>query len=159
MWWLPSSNIKSPPKNIYAITGKRYSCPSPCNEDIQGRVDVEIHSFLTSALDEGEWSTSHSGSFTPGKQAWCLLNRTLGVPRASLDVTECVKIVANPECIFFWPFQLIQLVWLMFITVTSLAAWLPKPWNHLCLFHVSAQKFVNMRTAVYCIIKNDLWLC
>jgi hypothetical protein len=32
-------------------------------------VDVQIHIFLTSALDGGEWSASRPGSFTPGERA------------------------------------------------------------------------------------------
>jgi hypothetical protein len=32
-------------------------------------VDVEIHIFLTSALVEGECSTSRPGRFTPGERA------------------------------------------------------------------------------------------
>jgi hypothetical protein len=31
------------------------------------KVKVKFHSFLISALDGGEWLTSHSGHFTPGK--------------------------------------------------------------------------------------------
>jgi hypothetical protein len=31
-------------------------------------VDVKIHIFLTSALVAGEWSTSHTGRFTPGER-------------------------------------------------------------------------------------------
>jgi hypothetical protein len=42
--------------------------------------------FLTSALDEGEWSASRPVRFTPGERApgthWF---RSLGGPRASLD--------------------------------------------------------------------------
>jgi hypothetical protein len=34
-----------------------------------GGVDVEIHIFLTSALDEGEWSASRPGRFTPEERA------------------------------------------------------------------------------------------
>jgi hypothetical protein len=34
-----------------------------------GGVDVYIHIFLTSALVEGEWSTSRLGRFTPGERA------------------------------------------------------------------------------------------
>ena len=30
-----------------------------------GRVEVQLHSFLTSVLDGGEWSTSHPGGFNP----------------------------------------------------------------------------------------------
>jgi hypothetical protein len=33
-----------------------------------GRVDVEIHIFLTSALAGGEWSASRPGRFTPGER-------------------------------------------------------------------------------------------
>jgi hypothetical protein len=32
-----------------------------------GRVDVEIHIFLTSTLAGGEWSASRPGRFTPGE--------------------------------------------------------------------------------------------
>jgi hypothetical protein len=30
-----------------------------------GEVRVKLHMFLTLALDEAEWSASHSGHFTP----------------------------------------------------------------------------------------------
>jgi hypothetical protein len=40
-----------------------------------GGVEVELHPFLTSALDGGEWSASRRGRFTPG---------TVG-PRVGLD--------------------------------------------------------------------------
>jgi hypothetical protein len=43
-----------------------------------GGTEVQLHSFLTSALDGGEWSTSRSGRFTPGKETRYLLNRRLG---------------------------------------------------------------------------------
>jgi hypothetical protein len=33
-----------------------------------GGVDVQIHIFLTSALDGGEWSAPRPGRFTPGKE-------------------------------------------------------------------------------------------
>jgi hypothetical protein len=33
-----------------------------------GGVNAQIHTFLTSALDGGEWSDSLLGHFTPGKQ-------------------------------------------------------------------------------------------
>ena len=33
------------------------------------RVDVYLHSFLTSALSAGEWSTSRPGRFTPRKDS------------------------------------------------------------------------------------------
>jgi hypothetical protein len=31
--------------------------------------NVQIHAFLSSALDGGEWSASHSGCFTPKERA------------------------------------------------------------------------------------------
>jgi hypothetical protein len=34
-----------------------------------GGVEVQLHAFLTSALDGGEWSASHPGCFTPGERA------------------------------------------------------------------------------------------
>jgi hypothetical protein len=30
-----------------------------------GRVEVQVHAFLTSTLDGGEWSASRPGDFTP----------------------------------------------------------------------------------------------
>jgi hypothetical protein len=32
-------------------------------------VEVQLHVFLISALDGGEWSASHHGRFTPGEKA------------------------------------------------------------------------------------------
>jgi hypothetical protein len=48
-----------------------------------GKVDVQTHVFLTSALVVGEWSASHPGSFIPEERApgW------VG-PRAGLDDME-----------------------------------------------------------------------
>jgi hypothetical protein len=34
-----------------------------------GRVDVQIHIFLTSALVEGEWLASRPSRITPGERA------------------------------------------------------------------------------------------
>jgi hypothetical protein len=34
-----------------------------------GEVDVQIHIFLTSVLDGGEWSASRPDRFTPGEGA------------------------------------------------------------------------------------------
>jgi len=33
-----------------------------------GRMETELHTFLSSAIDGGELSASHLGNFTPGKQ-------------------------------------------------------------------------------------------
>jgi hypothetical protein len=54
-----------------------------------GRVDVQTHVFLTSALLGGKWSASHSGRFTPGERApgahW--IGGWVG-PKAGLDDME-----------------------------------------------------------------------
>jgi hypothetical protein len=34
------------------------------------RVEVQLHAFLTSALDGGEWSASRPGHFTPKERAF-----------------------------------------------------------------------------------------
>jgi hypothetical protein len=38
-------------------------------------VEVKIHVFLTSPIDEGLWSTSRSGHFTPGKSLSIILRK------------------------------------------------------------------------------------
>jgi hypothetical protein len=35
----------------------------------RGGVEIQLHEFLISALDGGEWSASHPGRFTPGERA------------------------------------------------------------------------------------------
>jgi hypothetical protein len=42
------------------------------------RVEILLHSFVTSALNRPEWSASHPGSFTHGKEPWFPLNMKLG---------------------------------------------------------------------------------
>jgi hypothetical protein len=44
-----------------------------------GNVEVQLHLFLKSALDEGEWSVSSYGYFKPGEKLPCPLNMTLVV--------------------------------------------------------------------------------
>jgi hypothetical protein len=39
---------------------------TPCNENLWGNGRI-APPFFTSTLDEGEWSASRPGSFTPGK--------------------------------------------------------------------------------------------
>jgi hypothetical protein len=51
-----------------------------------GRVEVQLHAFLTSALDGGEWSRSRPGRFIPGERASDI--NWIGVwvsPRSSLE--------------------------------------------------------------------------
>jgi hypothetical protein len=52
----------------------------------------KLHSFLTLALDRGEWLTSCPGHFIPGKEHRYLLNRNLMGFRVSLDVVVKGKI-------------------------------------------------------------------
>jgi hypothetical protein len=56
---------------------------------VYGRVDVQIHILLTSALVKGEWSASYPGRFTPGERSpgthW--IGGSVG-PRAGLDDVE-----------------------------------------------------------------------
>jgi hypothetical protein len=60
-------------------------------------VDVQIHIFLTSALDGGEWSASRPGRFTPGERA--LSTHWIGGwvgPTAGLDDVENIKFFDLP---------------------------------------------------------------
>jgi hypothetical protein len=56
-------------------------------------VDVQLHAFLTSTLDGGEWSASHPGRLTPRERApgtqW--IGGWVG-PRAVLDTVVKRKI-------------------------------------------------------------------
>jgi hypothetical protein len=54
-----------------------------------GGVDVEVHIFLTVALDGGEWSVSRPSHFAPGERA--PVTHWIGGwvdPRASVDDVE-----------------------------------------------------------------------
>jgi hypothetical protein len=55
-------------------------------------VEVQLHSFSTLALDEGQLSTSCSGRFTPERNAGTHLTGDWVSSRASLDVLEKRKI-------------------------------------------------------------------
>ena len=47
-----------------------------------GGAEVQLHSFVTSALDKGEWSNSRPDRFTPEKELRYPLNTRLGGPRS-----------------------------------------------------------------------------
>jgi hypothetical protein len=48
------------------ITKVKVPCNTPCSH--RGGVKVQLHSFLNSALDVGEWLTPRSGRFTSEKK-------------------------------------------------------------------------------------------
>ena len=50
-----------------------------------GGADVQRHSFLISALDGAEWSTTRPGRFTPRKERRYPLYRRLGGSRSQLE--------------------------------------------------------------------------
>jgi hypothetical protein len=46
-------------------------------------MDLQLHAFLTSALDGGKWPASRPGRFTPGERdRWYPLDRRLGGPQS-----------------------------------------------------------------------------
>jgi len=58
-----------------------------------GGVKVQLHAFISLALDRGEWSASHPGRFTPRERApGTHLLGWVG-PRAGLDLVERRKII------------------------------------------------------------------
>jgi hypothetical protein len=74
---------------------------TPCHEDIWGNGGV-VPSFLTVALDGGEWSASLPARFTPGEIAHCTLRIGGCVgPRAGLYTMEnrkpCSCQDSNPD--------------------------------------------------------------
>jgi hypothetical protein len=58
-----------------------------------GGVDVQIHVFLTSALDGGEQSASRSSHFTPGKEPPVPMDRRMGEPHSHSGQYAKVKIL------------------------------------------------------------------
>jgi hypothetical protein len=44
-------------------------------------MEAQLHAFLTSALDVGEWSDTPPGRFTQRKSPWHPLDRRLGGPQ------------------------------------------------------------------------------
>jgi hypothetical protein len=56
---------------------------------LTGGVEVQLRSFLTSALDGGKWSTTHTGRFTHGKGHRYPLNRRLGGPQTQHGLYCC----------------------------------------------------------------------
>jgi hypothetical protein len=78
-----------------------------------GGMDVQLHVFITSALDGGKWSASHPSYFTPGEGTYSThwIGGRVG-PRANLDVVARRKILrpcwelnsSHPACsqALFW---------------------------------------------------------
>jgi len=63
------------------MKGVKLSLPTPWRPQ---EVEAYLHSFLTSALDEGKCSPSRLGRFTPGKETRTHLLGALMGPRAGL---------------------------------------------------------------------------
>jgi hypothetical protein len=60
-------------------------------------VEIQLHAFLTSALDESEWLASRLGRFTLGERA--LINPSIRdwvSPRAGLDVVAKKQYIPLP---------------------------------------------------------------
>lgn len=50
-------------------------------------VEVKLHSFITSALDGGQWLSLDAGRFTPGKNTGSYWAGRCVEPKAGLDVS------------------------------------------------------------------------
>jgi len=48
-----------------------------CHWFVYKGVELQSHSFFTSTLDGGDWSTSHPSPFSPGRVPLCLGPRTI----------------------------------------------------------------------------------
>jgi hypothetical protein len=57
-----------------------------------GGVEVQFHTFLTSALDEGEWSASCPGHFTLEKSPMYQLDRRMCRPQSQCECSGREKI-------------------------------------------------------------------
>lgn len=74
---------------------------APYYEDMGG-VEVLFHLFVISALNRGEWSDSHPGTFTPSESApWYSLNWSLGGPQSQYGLfgekISCQFLVSFPQ--------------------------------------------------------------
>jgi hypothetical protein len=60
--------------------------------------EIQLHAFLTSALDASEWSSSRPGSFTPGERAPLIhqIGDWVG-PRAGVDAVGSPCQDSNPR--------------------------------------------------------------
>jgi hypothetical protein len=73
-----------------SMTGGTTRYDSTCNVHAMKAywgVEVQLHSFLTSALGGGVWLTSRPGRFTPQKRTLVSTGDWMG-PRPGLDVSE-----------------------------------------------------------------------
>jgi hypothetical protein len=72
-------------------------------------VDVQLYTFLTSALGEGEWWTSHPRPFTPVQECRYQFSRRLGSLVAGVDVFGGWKI----SCL--WPYS--RIPWIILLKI------------------------------------------
>ena len=97
-----------------AAVGTVQNVGHQCEQDVQGALSMpwmhtaeagaKFNSFLTSALDTGEWSTWHPGHFTSSEEH--LLKRRLGGSTAGLDILEKRKICCLHWDLNPWPSRL-----------------------------------------------------
>jgi hypothetical protein len=66
-----------------------------------------LHSFLTLALEGGEWSALHPACFTPWDDTCCHLSRVLGGPQSWCVCSGDEKSPLSLPKIEPWTFQLV----------------------------------------------------
>lgn len=71
---------------------------------------------------------------------------------------RCTRNVTVPAGLFCWHFPLIQLVQLIFLNSITGSPQYTKPRDRLSLHCAFAWKFVDLRTVVWSIIKEDQWV-
>ena len=85
--WSPqwSLSLRFPHQNLAHTSPFLHTChmprPSHSSRFYQPGAEVELHSFLTMAIDGDDWSASRHDRFTPPvKRHWYTLYRRLGAP-------------------------------------------------------------------------------
>ena len=79
--YVPSYFLSSNLLTSWWINAKGKIVPVNAMKKCRG-AEVQLHPFLTSALDGGMWSTSCPGYITPSKEPPYSWHRTLGGPRS-----------------------------------------------------------------------------
>lgn len=88
------------PENVNVIKYQTMSCKVLPIHAVKayGKVEEQLHIFLSLDLDRGKQYASHSGVFTPWESSpQYLLNRSLDSHRAGLDSLAKGKVSSLPE--------------------------------------------------------------